>query len=405
MAHLHKMHEQWGERFADVYQHSWPVHKNEKDPERRLKVGFISEDFRHHPVGFYLISVFEHLDPEQFETYCYYLKAQEDDITQRFKDASAHFVDAKKMSDVTLTKRIQKDEIDILLDLSGHTSGNRLLVFARKPAPVQMTWLGYVGTLGVKAIDYKIGSFASVPPGVDRFFTEKILRFPPKFAHQCYTPPEEDIEIGPTPSSQNGFITFGTISVPTKLNNIVLQTWAGILRRVPNSKLLLKAALFACPEIQESMCRRIGSDIDPARIIFEAASPHREAMETYNRIDVALDPFPFSGCTTTCEALWMGVPVVTLPSQREASRHSASYLQSMGLIDGIAMSTEQYQDIAITLGEDEARREHLRKTLRQRLIDSPVCDGAGVAEALGVMFRAAWTAWCNKKDEDLLYDE
>jgi predicted O-linked N-acetylglucosamine transferase (SPINDLY family) len=394
LAQLQKRHAWWAEKFAEPQRSLWIEHTNDRDPDRVLKVGFISEDFRRHTVGRYLLSVFENL-PSDIHKVCYYLRAESDDITASYRAAAEEFIDAKRMSASELYDRIIEDEIDVLFDLSGHTSGNRLRVLTMRAAPVQMSWLGYVGTTGIEAIDYKIASTASVPHGSDRYFAERILRFPPQYPHQCFTPPGE-IEIGPLPYTKNGYITFGTMSTPTKLNRQLLVTWAEILRRVPDSKLLLKSGTLASPELQGRVLETM--KVDAHRVLFEGFTPHPESLSTYNKIDIVLDPWPFSGCTTTCEALWMGVPVITRPGATEAGRHTLSYLNSLGVTDTIAQSFKQYVDIACDYAKNIRRLQTLRETLRQTLLDSPVCDAVGFAKELARLIRYAWQNWCVREN-------
>lgn len=395
LAALKKRHDWWESKFGEPLKCMWPDHHNSRDPDRRLKLGFISEDFRKHTAGMFLLSVFENLDKTHFHTTCYYLRAVKDEITERYITAADSFIDAKRMSDTELYDRIVDDEIDVLFDLSGHTSGNRLHVFAMKPAPVQISWIGYVGTTGMSAMDYKLGSVASLPPGVDKYFSERLLRFSPRFAHHCFTPPLEDVAIGPSPHLKNGFITFGTISTPSKLNREVLNTWTSILKGVPGSKLLLKAGTMSSPQLQKSIVAAMG--VDESRLIFEGFSPHRECLETYNKIDIALDPWPFGGCTTTCESLWMGVPVVAYPRETEAGRQTISYLKSVGLVNTVADSPKRYVDIAKEYAKNTRRLQLLRETLRQQLLNSPVCDALGFAKDLGRLIRMAWHDWCERE--------
>jgi len=397
LSRLYDLHIDWDRRFGAPRKSSWPAHDNDPAPDKMLRVGFVSEDFRHHTVGHFLVGVLEHF-PEDLAIYCYSLNWAQDEVTERFEAVSEEFRDARSLHGEDLFDCVRMDKIDVLFDLSGHTSGNRLLVFAQKPAPIQMTWLGYVGTTGLEAIDYKIGSSMSIPEGTEQWYSEQVLRFPEPFAHQCFQPGFGDVPVGPAPSKENGYVTFGTFSNSAKLNDGVLLVWAAILRDVPESRLLMKSAAFASEFTRNRITTRMGDfGIDPDRLMFEGFTPPPESLSTYNKIDVVLDPWPFSGCTTACEALWMGLPIVTWPKQTEASRHSASFLNALGMVDGIARDETNYCEIAVSLARNEARRVHLRSTLREDFLKSPACDVESCGQYLGDMIRTAWRAWCDKR--------
>lgn len=394
---LAELHDEWEDRFGRPCRLFWPEHRNQVDAERPLRVGFLSEDFRHHTVGHFLIKVIKNL-ADGLKVYCYSLSQREDEITREFQQLAEVYRQAHMLSDTQLFDRLQADAVDVLFDLSGHTSGNRLQVLARKPAPVQMTWLGYVGTTGLEAIDYKIGSHMSVPEGTEQWYSERILRFPHPYAHQAYWPCFGDVEIGPPPSSKNQYLTFGTFSLAAKINEQVIATWSSVLNAIPDSRLLLKGAAYR----SEYICRRIADQFDAygierQRLSFEAFTPPPEAFQTYNEIDIVLDPWPFSGCTTTCEALWMGVPVVTLPQQTEASRHTASFLTALGMVEGIAHNDQHYKEIAVSLAQDEERRAYLRQNLREDFLNSAACDAEGCGRHLSAFIRSAWREWCGER--------
>lgn len=397
LAQLSEIHQQWGKQYADPYKLSWPQHSNLVDPSRRLRVGFLSEDFRYHTVGNYLLPVFERLDLS-FDKYCYYLKSQEDSVTARFREAADQFRVVNGKSDTELFNLIKQDEIDVLFELSGHTSGQRLQLIARKPAPVQLSWLGYVGTLGLEAIDAVVGSHWTMPIGVEKYFVEDIARVAPGYAHQCYSPPfSEPISISECPSKSKGYVTFGNISTLAKLNDEVLSVWGRIVRQCENSRLVIRAASVRSEQIQGRLLQRLNLPAD--RVTFYPSAAQQESMQTYNEIDVALDTWPFSGCTTTCETLYMGVPLVTYPHQTEASRHSLAFAQAAGLSEFVALSVEEYVAKALWLAESEEVRAHYRSTLRESFLASKACDVDGFAHEISTIIRDKWRDWCGSRSE------
>jgi predicted O-linked N-acetylglucosamine transferase (SPINDLY family) len=396
---IYESHKKWGDKFANYHKSAWPKHTNPPDQQRKIRVAFISEDFRKHTVGVYLLPVFEKLDSSIFKI-CYSLKVYQDDITARFDKSADMFVNCSNMSVIELKNRIMQDEVDVVFDLSGHTSGNRLSVLALKPAPIQMTWLGYAGTIGMDAIDYKISSHMSVPTGADRYYVEKVLRFPSDMPHQCFLP-LDTVDITGLPYDRNGYITFGSVSSPAKLNQPLLKVWSNILHSIPNSRLLLKAGTLVSEYLQDIILKRLGMEAEKDRVIFQGFSPHSECLKVYNDIDIALDPWPFSGCTTTCEALWMGVPVVTKPGETEASRHSVSFISSLGdCVDLIAVNEAQYCDIACSLASNIDRLRSLRQNLRGKLLSSPISDASRFGAELSKLMRSAWVTWCKERNVD-----
>lgn len=395
LARLRDIHAEWAKRYCPDPPPKMDV--PDKDPDRRLRVGFISEDFRTHTVGRYLIGPFEHLG-DDIDTYCYYTKSESaaDAITERYKEAAHRFYHVHGKSDKELRDAVVGDQIDILFDLSGHTSGNQLALLAGRLAPVQVSWLGYVGTTGLTTMDYKLASEMSAPFGVDPFYSERILRFPADMPHQCYAPPDH-VDIGDCPSDSTGYVTFGTISNMAKLNHPLLTLWAQLLLQVEGSRLLLKAAGFVSKTVRDGIAKVFeASGVETDRLLFEPYTDHAGALNTYNQIDIALDPLPFSGCTTTCEALWMGVPVITLPSDTEASRHSASFLNAVGLRDTITMNESDYIQTAASLASNPERRRRLRRDLRTMVLSSPMCDPMRFGEELRRLLRGAWHDYCRR---------
>jgi predicted O-linked N-acetylglucosamine transferase (SPINDLY family) len=357
-----------------------------------LRVGFVSPDLGRHPVGYFLVRVLENLNREQFETTCYSDRPAHDDLTARLQAAASHWRDVKGRSDDQLAEQIRADRIDILFDLAGHTAHNRLLVFARRPAPVQITWAGYVGTTGLKAMDYLLADRFEIPPQAEADYCETVLRMPDGYV--CYEPPSYAPAVSALPALAKGSVTFGCFNNPAKINPQIVAVWAKILRRLPASQLVLKyRGLRTGRNAARLIDEFADHGIDPHRVTRLGSSPHVELLAAYHHIDVALDPFPYSGGLTTCEALWMGVPVVTCPGPTFASRHSLSHLSNVGLTETIATDLDEYVELAVALAGDLPRLAALRSGLRDRMAASPLCDGPRFAANLGALLHDVWERW------------
>ena len=355
----------------------------------RLRLGFLSPDLGRHPVGYFLVRVLENLDPQRHETVCYSDRAVHDNVTARFQAAATQWRDVFGTSDQRLASQIRADCIDILFDLAGHTSGNRLLVFARKPAPIQVSWAGYVGTTGLEAIAYLLADRWEVPPGAERHYREQVLRMPDGYV--CYDPPLYAPAVTPLPALDRGQVTLASFNNPAKITPQVIEVWAKILRRLPGARLVLKFK----GQNEGGVARRFldlfaAQAIDPGRLELLGGSPHAEFLAEYQRVDLALDPFPYNGGLTTCEALWMGVPVVTCPGETFASRHSLSHLSNGGLTETIAGDLDEYVELAVSLSADLPRLAVLRSGLRARMAASPLCDGKRFAGNLASILRDVW---------------
>jgi predicted O-linked N-acetylglucosamine transferase (SPINDLY family) len=355
-------------------------------------LGFLSPDLGRHPVGYFLVRVLESLDPAQCETVCYSDRAVHDNVTARFQAAATRWHDVFGISDPRLAAEIRAEGIDILFDLAGHTSGNRLLVFARKPAPIQVTWAGYVGTTGLETMDYLLADRWEVPPGAEPYYRERVLRMPDGYV--CFDPPADAPAVTPLPAPQRGGVTFASFNNPAKITPQVIEVWSRILDRLPGSRLVLKFR----GQDEGGVARRFldlfaAQGIDRDRVELLGGSPHAEFLAAYQRVDLALDPFPYNGGLTTCEALWMGVPVITCPGQTFAGRHSLSHLSNVGLTETIAADLDQYVELAVGLAADLPRLASLRAGLRQRVAASPLCDGKRFAANLTALLRAVWETW------------
>ncbi len=381
-------------------QHAMPLaalikaHLNVRHFSRRLKIGYVSADFRQHSVAFFIREVLAHHNHEQFEIVCYYNATKIDHITQQLQEYADSWVDCFELSDEKLAEKIRQDQIDILVDLSGHTAGNRLLVFAMKPAPIQVNYLGYPNTTGLTAIDYRITDAYRDPPETSEpFSSESLVRIP---GYYCYRPVDDTPELSECPSLQNSYITFGSFNYYSKMNPTVLALWAEVLNAITASKLLLKTKVLADESIQEALKEQFARlGVAPERLILETVSPAPAYLKSYYQVDIGLDTYPYNGGTTTCEALWMGIPVVTLVGKTHASRMGLSILSTIGLTGLIAYTHEEYVDICIKLASNTEYLQQLRAGMRERMQASPLMDYAGLSHQLENEYRKMWEKWCS----------
>ncbi len=345
-----------------------------------LRVGLVSADLRRHSVAFFVESWLPHLDPGRIEVFVYLNHHRSDAVSERLSACCAGWRKILGKSDDEVVRQIQADRISILIDLSGHSAGNRLPLFARRPAPRQVTWLGYPNTTGLSAVGYRLTDSYVDPPGEnDTLHTEELVRLPAPFS--CYLPSAEAPPVVSPPSQSRGYVTFGSFNNLAKLTPSVLAAWAGILQAVPDSRLLLKTRMLADPAIQAQIHQTFAeSGIVRERIMLLARdSDTAEHLSRYNEMDIALDPFPYNGVTTSCEALWCGVPVVALAGNRHRSRVSASFLDVLGLDELVAGTVSDYVAIAVKLAGDKDRLAKLRTGMRERMAGSALMDGVGFA--------------------------
>ena len=385
-------HRKWGRRFADALYDTSRVHRNDRSAERKLRIGYISPDFRRHPVTALCAPVLEKHDRERYEVCCYYNFSTGDVVTERPRRAADIWREVSGLPDAEVANMIEADGIDVLVDLAGHTTFNRLLALARKPAPVQVSWLGYFNTTGLEQMDAFITDPHSSPPGQESWFTETLLRLPdtrfPFEPHEFYP------EVGPLPALARGYVTFGSFNNLAKVNRSVLALWSRILGRVPGSRLALQANALEDAANRErflALCREAG--LDPKRIDIRPWTAITRAAQAYHDIDIALDPFPFCGGMTSFDALWMGVPVVTLAGTLIAGRQTASMLANLGMSELIAADESGYADIAAALARDPGRIAGMRAGLRQRFAASPLCDHERFTRALENAYRGLWRRW------------
>jgi len=350
---------------------------------RRLRVGYISPDFAHHAVAYFIEPVLANHDRERCEVFCYASVAQPDHVTGRLRRHAEHWRDIARLDDETAAEVIRADDLDLLVDLAGHTARHRLLVLARRPAPVQATWIGYPNTTGLDAIDYRITDAISDPPGqTEAYHSEKLLRLPTAFS--CYRPDDEAPPVNELPAATHPGVTFASLNQFAKVTPAVVALWSRILQAVPESRLLLKVPGRSDPDATKHILQAFAeTGVGPARLILHGDRlPTAAHLSLYHRVDIALDPFPYNGTTTSCEALWMGVPVLTLAGRTHVARVGASLMTHLGLPDWIAASEEEYLARALAAATDCARLAALRSSLRERMRVSPVGDAPAFTRSL-----------------------
>ncbi|WP_224983688.1 nodulation protein NodZ [Geomonas agri] len=372
-------------------------HGNVPDPDRVLTIGYVSADFREHAVARFITPVLAHHDRSRFRVYCYSNVEVPDGKSEALAQLCDRFVNIAGLRDDQAEELVREDGVDILVDLSGHSAGNRLTLFARKPAPLQVTWIGYPFSTGLDSIDYRISDAICDPPGeTERFHSEELIRLPGTFS--CFAPPEEAPPVAPLPCLASGSVTFGSFNNPAKITRETLAMWADVLRAVPGSRLLLKGYSLACPQGRQRFLDAFAAaGIETERLELIGNTPsYRDHLALYAGVDIALDTFPYHGTTTTCEALWMGVPVVTLAGASHRSRVGASLLHSVGLDGMVADDGRSFVQIARALALDRNRLQGLRETLRATMAAATLTDGAGFTRGLEQELIAAWGRWCRR---------
>lgn len=372
------------------------------DPDRRLRIGFMSGDFRRHSVAYFLKGALGQLNRNQFQLFAYYNFRTEDEVTQELKPLFHVWRGIYGVPDQAAADLIVADRIDILIDLSGSTGGCRPLVLGRKPAPVQVSWLGYPNTTGLDCIDYRLtDSWGDPETESGEFFSETLWRLPRPFL--CYTAPPSAPEIQPPPCLSKAVVTFGSFNSRAKLSEECIAMWTRVLEAVPNSRLVLKSVFGTGDEPARDSLRQVFVDrgVDAERIdILLRRGSVADHLAAYNEIDIALDTFPYHGTTTSCEALWMGVPVVTLAGDRHAARVGVSLLSSIGLEAFVADNVDEYVEIAVALAENPQSLSGLRQTMRERVCSSPLMDQRGMGADLGAALRGMWHRHCEKFPAD-----
>lgn len=392
-AEIHAAHREFALRFCPPPDPA--PHRNASDPERRLRIGYVSADLRHHSVAFFIEPVLARHDRENFEVFCYSNSRKTDAVTERLKACAGQWREVFSLDDQALANLVREDRIDVLVDLSGFSAGNRLTAFALKPAPVQATWLGYLNTTGLDAMDYRITDRYATPEGpLDACHSERLIRLPD--SQWCFQPAEESPAVAPPPSLKSGQATFAVFSNPAKIGAEVIELWSRLLARVAGARLLVIAnGLASIPE--DFVARFVRHGIARERLRVLGSRPFREYLAMHGQVDLMLDTFPFTGGTTTCHALWMGVPVVSLVGDTATSRGGASLLHAVGLGELAAQTPGQYVDIASGLAQDAARLAAMRAGLRERMRASALMDAQRFTRNLESAYRLMWRSWCAER--------
>lgn len=393
LAQLQEAHLGWSKVHGEPLRSLWPSHVNSKTKDRKIRVGYVSGDLRKHVVAMFVEKVIADHDRNQFEVFCFPHSDEEDEVAQRIRANSDHWLPILPFNDEQAAQLIQKNEIDILVDLSGHTSRNRLPLFARKPAPIQVTWCGYFNTTGLAAMDYIIVDEALAPSDEPCPFVEKPLRLPSSYV--SFHPPERCPEVGPLPLDRNGYITFGCFNNPSKINGKLVSLWGCLLNKLPEAKLVLRSPTLQDPFSRERVARLFREESIPeSRYALIGGASHYELLNTYNAVDIALDTSPYNGGTTTCEALWMGVPVITLRGDRFVSRVGSSLLAYTGLSGLIATTPEEYVAAAASLANQPDNLRRLRQDLRTHISKTSVFDHKLFLEGLEDGYLRIFQHWC-----------
>ena len=389
---LGEEHAQWHKRHAAPLEATIRPHSNDANPSRRLRIGYVSPNFALHPVAFFLLPLLQAHDRRQVEIFCYSSVTSPDAMTERLRAQADTWRDVSSLSDEALAERIREDKIDILVDLVAHMEKNRLMTFARKPAPVQVTYLAYCSTTGLRSIDYRLTDPYLDPLAPQaRFYSEESVWLPETY--WCYRPWGNPPEANPLPALAKGYITFGCLNNPCKITEPTLLAWRALLQIVTGAHLLL--------HVHPGSARKrmleffAAGDIDPTRIEFIGFTPLADYFALHHRIDIGLDPVPYGGGTTTCDALWMGVPIVTRTADTAVSRAGLSILSNIGMNELVVSTTEAYIETAAHLTRDLSRLSTLRAGLRARMQQSPLTDAPRFAANVEAAFRTMWQRWCD----------
>jgi len=391
---LAREHAAWGRRFGQPTGRftEW---RNDPDPTRPLRIGIVSAELCRHAVSDWLMAVFRALNRSRFTVICYSSNGREDNMTARFKELADGWRLVVGMDDRRLAEQVRADSIDILIDISGHTALNRLGCFALKPAPVQATWLGYPFTTGLEAIDYAIMDEVAVAPGEEGLFAERVIRLSP--SRFCYEPPATAPEPAEPPVLRQGWITFGSFNNVAKLTGEVLALWCRLLQRLPTARLILKSPSLDNPSVATRIREAIReAGVSDGRLELRGVSDNATVLRQYGDIDIALDPFPFGGGATSCEALWMGVPIVTMPGWQPVSRQTETLLRGIGRPEWVARGADDYIDIAVRLASQPLRLADYRTVQRQAMANSALCDQRLFGQEVEKTLRAMWERFCTQ---------
>ena len=384
---IRQEHDRWNRQQAAPLAQFIQPHTNDRSPNRKLRIGYVSPDFRWHPVGRFILPLLEAHDRGAFEVFCYASQNVDDALTAACRAQASVWRAVATSTDEQLAQQIRQDRIDILVDLTMHMGNNRLMVFARKPAPVQVTYLAYCSTTGLATMDYRLTDPYFGSAGADqRVYSEKSVCLPDTY--WCYRQVDEAPDAGSVPALASGHVTFGSMNNFCKVTPPTLTAWSVLLQRMPTARLLFHAHAGSHRKRVLDVFSHQGILAD--RVTFVDYLPSVEYFRIHQRIDICLDPFPYAGGTTTCDALWMGVPVVSLAGQTAVGRGGLSILSNLGLADLVANSPEQYIDIAVKLAGDVPRLQELRGTLRERMRQSPLMDAPRFARHVEAAYREMW---------------
>ncbi|MBI3148315.1 MAG: tetratricopeptide repeat protein [Betaproteobacteria bacterium] len=401
---IFSLHQRWAERHAARHYPPRPPVPTNPDPRRALTIGLVSPSFNGKIVGQFLRGLLPQLHLQGLRLIAYSATRETDDITAAIRASVDRWHDITGLEDAAAAQLVAADGVDILIDLAGHAPGNRLLLFARQPAPIQVSWLDYFDTTGLAIIDYLITDARTTPIDSPQRFSEQLLRLPE--TRLCWTPPDFAPEVAPAPSTNRGYITFGSFNRADKLNPELLGLWARILERVPDARLLLKGEAFAMTEVRRHFTERFAAlGVSSERVEWRGASSHAELLGEYGALDIALDTTPYNGGATTCDALWMGVPVIALRAERMIARQSAAMLDCVGLSELVADTPEQYLEIAVALAGDRARLARMRADLRANMARSALCDTARFARDFAAALRQIWQQRCAEADSKEEYTD
>ncbi|HET9580326.1 MAG TPA: tetratricopeptide repeat protein [Usitatibacter sp.] len=387
-----RSHFEFASRFEQPLRAAWRPHGNDRDPERRLKVGFVSGDLWDHPVTRFIEPVWQALPRSSIDLHVYSNGRVRDAATDRLRSLAGRWHDVQALTDERVVELVRSDGIDILVDLSGHTAYNRLLAFARKPAPVQATWIGYPGTTGLESIDYLICDPFNAPHGLyERYYREKFARLPSAVA---FEPPREAPEVNPLPALRTGILTFGSFNRPAKLREPVIEAWSRVLHALPQSRMLIGHA--GDPGLCASLQRQFAAcGIAVERLAFRPRMAFPEYLAAHHEVDIMLDTWPYTGGTTSNHALWMGVPLVTLRGPSRAHCQGAAAMARLGLEDWIAGDVDEFVELAVARAQDLHALARLREGMRRRWLESPWLDRGIVARGLEAALRLMWRRWCD----------
>ena len=366
------------------------IFKNSKIKNKRLKIGFVSGDYFHHPVSYFLVNFIENIDTKKFNTIAYNNSTKSDSFSKRLKEGFSDWFDIYYLNDEDVISKIFEDEIDILFDLSGHTGRNRLKIFKSKASPIQISWIGYSGTTGIHEIDYILCDEISIPKDEEKWFVEKPLRMPKSY-YNFSKPIKNNLEIKTRNSDNN--IVFGCFNNPKKINNNVLSLWCDIMQNIPESKLILKYKYYKDVNIKEDILKYfLNKNLNPNRVSFLTASQRKDYLNDFNKIDVSLDPFPYPGGTTTCESLYMGVPVITLKGNDFLSRNSENILINSDLKNYVAKNKKEYKEIAIEISQNINILN--KEEIRRKFFKSSIMDGKNFTRELELNLVKIWNTYC-----------